>query len=213
MKTKLLLFTLLLFVLSCGEEGSELPSPCTISTPELNFKYEPGKITVSWDDLGNYNYNLNYFVANRPNEFYGTDQVLQTDTFAIISSLLHPGNTYLAQIEVSEGDSPIALNRCNGSIESVQFIVPCSSYSGFYVQNITTTSATVSWNAVGEPIANLFTVNVRKKGTTNVTVNGTDQESIQLTALQPSTDYQVQLASICTDGQVYTSDWKDFKTL
>jgi hypothetical protein len=213
MKTKLLLFSLVSFLVSCGEEGGELPSPCTISTPELNFKYEPGKVIVSWDDLGDYNYNLNYFVKDRPNEFYSADQVLQTDTFAIITSLLHPGNTYLAQIEVSEGDLPIALNRCNGEIASVPFTIPCGAYSNFYIKDITPSTANVFWDATGEPTTKLFTVNVRKKGTTEVIVNGTDQESIQLTALQPSTDYQAQLVSTCTDGQVYISDWKDFKTL
>lgn len=216
MKNSLLILSLFITAVSCdsGEEGNPLPSPCEVETPKITFEYTPTKITLKWKKLAsNYTYGVNYNVQSDKESFYGATQNTLSDTFATITSF-HPGTTYQAIISVGEGeDAYIALNRCNGEIEAQEFTPPCSAYARLNVQDLTSNSAIISWDEAAKPDAKVFTVNLRKKGTTDITTNSSDQENVKLTGLVTKTDYQVQLASTCTDGKVYITEWFDFKTL
>jgi hypothetical protein len=211
MNIRVVIFLMVLIISGCGgDEGSDLPSPCTVATPEINFKFETGLITLTWNRVGTYKYSLSYLVESEPNSFYAVSLANPTDTFAVIRNF-HPGTTYEAELSVKE--EMTALNRCNGRIDNQSFTVPCAAYNKINIQGLTTNAATVSWDEPAEPDAKLFTVNLRKKGTTDITLFSTDKENVKITSLESKTEYQVQLASTCTDNQVYLSAWKDFTTL
>ena len=211
MKINLLIFSLLVLLAGCaGEEGSPLPSPCEVDTPVIDFKYEPGKITLTWDNIGDYVYSASYRIKSRPNEHYNIGNGY--DTFAIIT-YFHPGTPYEVELSVEKSrEEPTSLNRCNGEITQQTFTAPCGPYTSLHITTSAST-AKISWDRAAEPLTRTFTVNLRKKGTTDVTFFGTDEEFVELTSLDSKTEYEVQLASACTDDQVYVSDWFGLTTL
>jgi Fibronectin type III domain len=211
MKTKLLLFSLVLFMVSCGEEGSEPPSPCSVPTPTINFRYEPDSVFFSWENAGNYEYGIRCVLENALNYSFSLNHKMPTDTFAFIKGV-HPGLAYLAILYVTENDTSPILNRCDGKVEPQAFTVPCGPYLNLFAFGYSSTTARVSWSKYGEVPGRVYTINLRKKGTSEITIESTDKQSLDLTSLQPRTDYQVQLVYTCTDNQVYISEWKDFTT-
>ena len=211
MKNKSLIFGMLMIIAACGEEeGSNLPSPCELDTPVATFEYQPEKINVKWEDAGDYFYSASFIIKSKPNEFYSV--YYGADTSADITSF-HPGTTYelIVSVEKSQED-PTSLNRCNGEIELQSFTPPCGPYQKLNIVP-SASKAVVMWDKYGDPQAKSFTINLKKKGTTEITVASTDKETIELTSLQSNTEYELQMVSTCTDGQVYLSEWFSFTTL
>jgi hypothetical protein len=213
MKYGLISLMFLMATVACEEDKSlELPSPCLVPTPKVNLKFEPEQLTFSWDKIENYQYGISLWQTAR-NRTIGVIHNNPSDTFATLDPP-HPGVTYYLEIRVLDGsgDPNEALNRCNGSIEPQSFTAPCTAYNNIKVFILTATSVLVRWSGFGEPTSKLFTVNFKKKGVADVTLIGTDKNEVEIASLERITEYQVQLASTCTDGQVYLSQWFDFKT-
>ena len=78
----------------------------------------------------------------------------------------------------------------------------CDIPTDLAVENITTTTATLSWNGT----ASAYDVEYRIQGDENWTTNNVTEPHIDLTDLQPATTYEWQVRSNCGDA-IGTSDW------
>ncbi|MCS7086829.1 MAG: fibronectin type III domain-containing protein, partial [Bacteroidia bacterium] len=94
----------------------------------------------------------------------------------------------------------------NGCVLTAQRIVQvisiaCNAPSGLSVSNITQTGATVSWNGLA-PTPTLYQVRYKKVGASVenfVNLPGT-ANSLTLTGLESSTNYQVRVRALCVSG-------------
>ncbi|MCS6917922.1 MAG: sulfatase-like hydrolase/transferase [Chitinophagales bacterium] len=166
---------------------------CSLGTP-TGFSAEPSScsITYSWNAVvGASGYELRYKLSSASS---WTVIDLGNVTSYVLGGL--PSNTsYKAKLAArcSNGSSGTSTPSLNSTTSS------CSKPQQVSVQNITSSSATVSWLApCGE---NSFKLKWRKSGTSSwSTVNNISATSHTLTGLQPQTPYQVKVQSKCGSG-------------
>ena len=77
-------------------------------------------------------------------------------------------------------------------------VEPCDAPTGFTVNDVTTTTATISWTAVGS--ANTWKVQYRQQGTTQWQEATVQATSYDMEGLTPNTTYEVQVKAICAAG-------------
>ena len=112
-----------------------------------------------------------------------------TTEFVLLSDL-EPGTTYEVMV----------VTECKHSfVEStlITFTTICPSVFSVTPGLITATSATVSW--VVEFSVSQFEIVYKMKGSSTHTNITTTAQSQSLTNLQPATDYEVNISSICRD--------------
>ena len=77
-------------------------------------------------------------------------------------------------------------------------VEPCEAPTNLIFNNVTTTTATVTWTAVGS--ANTWKVQYRQQGTTQWQEATVQTTSYDMEGLTPNTTYEVQVKAICADG-------------
>ena len=114
---------------------------------------------------------------------------------------------YIAFHDVNDDGSSIYLDDVSG----VHYIPPtCSAPAGIATTNVTTTSATITWNSLAE----LFNVYYREYGAAEWQVEENvpmSDEGYTLEGLTPSTTYQYKVEAVCEEGNM-TSDINVFTT-
>ena len=160
--------------------------------------------TVSWAGVSNaLSYTVEY---KKTSEVWGVNTAINTSSTSVNLSSLSQGITYDWRV----------LATCsggNGNYVSSQFTTtaPCAAPGGL-ASSPSSNSATVSWNAVTG--ANNYDVDYKLQtasGWTNF-ISATASTTVNITGLTPSTAYDWQVRSHCSDGSTTANSSGQFTT-
>jgi hypothetical protein len=164
---------------------------CFVSNNLSSINVSTNAATLNWDSVANANsYNIQY-------------RIVGNSTWTIISSLLNtinltsllPGNTYEWQVQTV----------CNSGFSSYSYVnqfttIPlvCTAPVNLNLTGIGSTIATLNWGSVQGAIS--YNIEYREIGTTNW-INATSLiNSHYLINLNPTTNYEWMVQSVCAGG-------------
>lgn len=87
----------------------------------------------------------------------------------------------------------------------------CPTPTGIYASNVTSNSATIRWDAM--PGAETYNIQYRKSGISTWTMINSTSNTVTISGLSSSTDYEVQVQTGCISGVSYFSPVLTFTTL
>ena len=136
----------------------------------------------------------------------GTWQTFNVSGTSINVNGLSGGTGYEFQVRSICGATSSAFS----SIFSFTTLQPCLVPSGLVVSSITPTTATMTWNSSSG--ANSYTLRYRVLGATSWITVSSNTNSINVSNLQANSNYEVQVASVCTSGSSAFSTSTNFTT-
>lgn len=223
MKTSNIIFLVILaYTIACKDEDPDRVDPCNLKTPEAHTTIFEDSIVIVLNTVeGASEYFVNYRNANVMDGSLKLTKRINDTTFYLRRERVYPGTQYKLEVTAINTSPPYGSNCVGLSSNGAGFVTPCGPFRGFEFLEIKSTSVIVSWYLGNFKNKNdgdispfkLFTLNVREKGSSDVTLNSTDDHYVNLTDLSANTDYEVQLVYTCSDDITYLSEWIPFYTL
>ncbi len=200
-----LLFIDDIVIAACSGANNPPPPPvCNVPTNLLASNITTTAATLTWSADAN-SYNLRYRKV-------GQSTWISRNTSARVYNLssLEDGSNYEVQLRAvcSSGTSAYSASLVFRTEDIPQ---ACTIPSNLSVANISTSGATVTWNAAST--ANNYTLRYRRSGTTSWTQLNTSNRSRSLSGLSSGASYQVQVRSNCTGQSSAYSAIQQFTTL
>ena len=161
--------------------------------------------TVSWNAVPN---GISYAVEyKKTSDAWGVNPAINTNTTSVNLSLLSPGTTYDWRVIAT-------CSGGNGNYVTSQFTTtsPCLSPTTLPTTAITTSSATVNWSAVSGAINYDLQYKANASSTWIDAALATNVTSFNLSGLNPSTLYDWQVRSHCSDASTTAYSQAQFTT-
>ncbi|MCK8480789.1 fibronectin type III domain-containing protein [Psychroserpens algicola] len=208
-KTGLLLM-LIIFVLACNNDD-DLVAACDAVTNVSVNDVTDNSVTISWDDANTTgSYILEYGIAGFP---LGSGTTLSTTNTSTALTGLDDNATYDVYIQTICSETNVSMYT--DVFTFTTSILPCEAVTNLNASMITDTSALIAW----EDTVNVTGTYELEYGASGFTVgSGTSvsvtETSIEITGLNPYTDYDVYVKVICEVGnESSNSDVLSFTTL
>lgn len=215
--SKIMLVSLFVAGLSCDADEGSFTWDCKQNSDAIHTSYNANQeIEIKVDrkiDGNSYEaFGFDLFEDGKSETKTGPSARIESDTSATIYQF-YPVATYVI-IAYDNSETP------SSNCWQKKVTTGCGPFNSLHVGVVTASTASISWyigiqrySDVNISKFNLFTVNLRKKGETEVTLISTDDHFTTLTGLSSNTEYEVQMVYTCTDNNVYPTSWMSFKTL
>jgi len=185
----------LVFNTLCATPSGLSTSNITTSSAQLNWAATPCDSFL-----------LRYFVTSIPNTVYFKNVTPSTATSTTITGLSQGTNySWLIRTYCMGGQS--------GSYSSTltfNTLGSCSAPSGLSSSSVTSSGATVSWNAASGALS--YNIQYRVTGGSSWTSATSSSTSKALSGLSPATGYEFQVQTVCSSGNSSWSASANFTT-
>ena len=187
-----------------SENGYNIYSTYTLMSPEIGASLDTLMLRITDRCYSTTATNQRYKVSACNAD--GTNKVLLASIVATEGSNFGVHTIYLANYTGTQNRFIIEADGGDVYIKQVDidYLPACMPAMALTQDTATENSITVSWTVASSN--NGFTVDYRPYGTTTWSSVTTNADSIVLTGLTPSTNYEVRIATNCTDGTTMHSD-------
>jgi hypothetical protein len=174
--------------------GCQAPFTCTASSAVYAANITETEATINWvASTGATSYNVQYKQSSST-----TWTTINTNTNTINLSSLTASTSYGVQVQTvcnignSNYTTPINFTTLT------PVILPCSTPSNLNEANVTTTNATITWDAV--PAALQYKMHYKSSNSTQWIDIITTTNKYTFTNLTPNSDYYVEVQTLCASG-------------
>ncbi len=187
-----------------SENGYNVYSTYTLMSPEIGAPLDTLMLRITDRCYGTTSVNQHYKVSACNAD--GSNKVLLASIAATEGTTFGVHTIYLTNYTGTQNRFIIEADGGDVYIKQVEidYLPACMPALGLTQDTATENSITVSWTVASSN--NGFTVNYRPYGTTTWSSATTTADSIVLTGLTPSTNYEVRVSTNCTDGTTMFSD-------
>ena len=204
------------FFVSGGGNGGGGNGSCTAPNTIVITNATGTSATINWNVVaGAIAYKLEIENGSGNANIFKDTATVATNTYTVNNLL--PGLNYKVKVRTvcangnhSDWTNWLTFNSSTGQIVMHTSSGGCGKPSGLQANNITNTSAMLSWNKVQNAVG--YTVRIEKESGANqeFTVTTTDT-FVMVTGLVPGSLYKFKVRSVCT-GHSKWSKWKFFST-
>lgn len=199
-----------------GGSGGGGNGSCTAPNTIVITNASGTSATINWNVVaGAIAYQLEIENGSGNSNIFKDTAIVTTNSYTVNNLL--PGLNYKVKVRTvcansnhSDWTNWLTFNSSTGQIVVHTFSGGCGKPIGLQANNITNTSAVLSWNKVQNAVS--YTIRVEKESGANqeFTVSTTDT-FVTVTGLVPGSLYKFKVRSVCT-GHSKWSKWKFFST-